>query len=350
LTKFLKKIVLLNLAYDIAKNIGWFESAVAPCSAPIIPQPTPPFYWRRMFFPPCQPNKETTMKIESFLRHCSGNGLKEILPLRTTMNIQRVIAGVCLILFLGVTTNRANQYTISIVTGYNLIANELDHTNDMGQPDGNNLGLVMGGDNTIGCWLFKCDNAAGQYFKAFHGPAGWMPDLTLNPGEGAWLINPNPPFQLTFTGNPHTAAPVPAPWWGIYSCQDETLASPRSFTDITGGVAPTKNTQVLFWNGMGFSAHKYTGSVWTGGLAIPQGYAVVINGVTMPPYIVAASTANLQQYGGNLTLVWLNDGVLQQSTDLVTWNDVVDGSGVDVTSPYTVTIGAGSLFFRVRSL
>jgi hypothetical protein len=279
------------------------------------------------------------------LRHRESLERTRLLP--ETGEIQRVMGVACLILFFYVTGACANQYTISIATGYNLIANELDHTNDLGQLDGNNLSLIMADANTVGCWLFKYDNVSGQFYTAYHGPVGWTADLTLNPGEGAWLANPNPPFQLTFTGIPHAAVPVQSPS-GLYSCQDETLASPRSYTDITDGMAPARGTYVYSWTGSGYATHDYMGTAWVGGApAVAQGSAVWINIIGNPPLTLAMSS-NWQQNGGSLTLVWL-DAILQQSTDLLTWNDVTNGPGSYVSSPYTVATGEGSLFYRLRS-
>ena len=264
-----------------------------------------------------------------------------------TINIQRVMSLACLILTAYVSVDRANQYTIPITTGYNLIANELDHTNNLGQLDGNNLSLIMADPSTVGCWLFKFDNNSGQFYTAYHGPVGWTTDLTLNPGEGAWLANPNPSFQLTFTGAPHIAAPVLAPL-GLYSCQGETLASPRSYTDITDGTMPARGTYVYSWNGSAFVTQSYSGPTWVGGApAVQQGSAIWINGFALPPLTLAISS-NSQQNGGQLTMVWLV-AKLQQSTDLLTWNDVTNLSGSTVSSPYTVSTATGSLFYRLRS-
>ena len=118
------------------------------------------------------------------------------------------------------------QYTIQISDGtaglvYTAIANELDC------PGGNSLNNIMPNANTVGCFLFKFDNSTATWMASYCASAGaWSPNLTLDPGEGAFLANPGPAFMLTFTGAAHTFAPFLAPYSGLYSSQDTTRGFP----------------------------------------------------------------------------------------------------------------------------
>ena len=253
---------------------------------------------------------------------------------------------------LATSVSQADQYTITIVTGYNLIANELDHVDDLGQPDGNTLSHIMGGDATLGCWLMKYDNLAAQWFVARHTAGGWAPDLTLDPIEGAFLVNPNPqPFDLTFTGNPRIPVPVPMPIppIGLYSCQDETIAV-ASYFDITQH-APAIHTSVGLWDPAvgAYQVYAYTIAGWIPSApAVPRGYTAWFNAATAatPPVYLVPSFVR-EQSGGSLTLVWFK-GTLQQSSDLATWTDVLDTYNQPVTSPYTASMESGCLYFRLR--
>lgn len=254
---------------------------------------------------------------------------------------------------LAASASYANQYTITIVTGYNLIANELDHVDDLGQPDGNTLSHIMGSDNTLGCCLMKYDNPTAQWLIAVHTAAGWSPDLTLDPGEGAFLANPNPPFDLTFTGNPIIPIlPLPGAPSGLYSCQDETIDS-ANYTQVTGD-APVNGNTVALWNGADYTVYTYHvphGPGWYPSTpAVPRGQAAWFNfaGLQIIPPTYLFSSFTLEPSGGSLTLVWVT-GMLQQSSDLVTWTDVLDVNNQPVTSPYTTPIGPGCLYFRLRS-
>ncbi len=252
------------------------------------------------------------------------------------------------------------QYTIQISDGtaglvYTAIANELDC------PGGNSLNNIMPNANTVGCFLFKFDNSTATWMASYCASAGaWSPNLTLDPGEGAFLANPGPAFMLTFTGAAHTFAPFPAPYSGLYSSQ-ETTFSPATYDDIFNngaGAPPPANLTTMFnFNPATQSygvKHTYASGSgnWIGGTPTAAlGESVWVNPPVdsagnkppAPPVYIAAylvpTIANV-----SLVIVWPGTGVLQQSTDLVTWTDVVPAA----TSPYTVPIGPGPLYFRVR--
>jgi hypothetical protein len=125
----------------------------------------------------------------------------------------------------------ADQYTIAIKPGLNLIANQLDHGS-------NSLSEVMPVVPN-GCVLYKYDNAAGAYrISSFFDV--WMEmatqgTTTLGPGDGAFLQSPTN-FTLTFSGAPHVPAlPVSIPNDKCYllSRQTNGPGTPDNITGLT---------------------------------------------------------------------------------------------------------------------
>src|SRR3954447_15798393 len=112
----------------------------------------------------------------------------------------RLFAMLVSILVLSTASGLAD-YTIPIPTGTSLIANHLDN-------GGNTLDEVLPGvvpGTVIQKW--NC-NGYTPYTKD---AAGWTPaGGTLAPGEGAFIVNNGPPFDLTFTGVPHVPVLPPA--------------------------------------------------------------------------------------------------------------------------------------------
>jgi hypothetical protein len=218
--------------------------------------------------------------------------------------------------------------------------------------------------NTVGCYLMKWDNTTATWIASYcFNAGGWSPNITLNPGEGAFLANPGPAFSLTFTGAAHPFAAVPSPFSGLYSSQSAAF-SPATYDDIfyngTGGPGPASNIKTANFvvANQSYLLHTYRtiSSTWINGApAASLGEAIWVNPPAdafghQPPappvYLVAYLTSVANGFG--LTLLWTGSGVLQQSMDLTTWTDVLDASNHPVTSPYTAPISGGYLYFRVR--
>ncbi len=96
------------------------------------------------------------------------------------------------------------SYSLTVPVGFSMVANQCDST----LPGGNTLANVFqGGPVPNGSKIIKW-NKVGQVF----GPAavyngGWTPNLTLDPGEGAFFFNSGgTPITFTISGNAH--APV----------------------------------------------------------------------------------------------------------------------------------------------
>lgn len=93
----------------------------------------------------------------------------------------------------------AASYTITVVPGWNAIANQFV------QPQ-MNIGTLLQGV-PVGTYLTTFNDVGGQEFHEYLGePDGWDPDgnAILNPGGGAFLRNNNATnWTLTFTGEPN---------------------------------------------------------------------------------------------------------------------------------------------------
>src|SRR6185503_16712499 len=79
------------------------------------------------------------------------------------------------------------SYSIAVPSGYSMIANHCDHTN------GNTLNAIFptvpNGGQII---KWNCQMQAYEPTATYNNGA-WVPNLTLNPGEGAYFFNPGAP-------------------------------------------------------------------------------------------------------------------------------------------------------------
>ncbi len=92
---------------------------------------------------------------------------------------------------------------MQILPGFTPIANQLDN-------GGNTLNEIMI-EVPPGSSLLKWNPATQEYVQAFYEFTGWSPNLTLNPGEGAFFHS-DFPFTLVLSGQPHQPAlPVELP-------------------------------------------------------------------------------------------------------------------------------------------
>lgn len=165
-------------------------------------------------------------------------------PLRTVVEVATLVA-------LATTCGLADQYTITIQPGLNLIANQLDHGS-------NTLNEIMPSVPN-GCVLYKYDNTSGAYhIDSFFDV--WLElssdgVTTLKPGEGAFLQSPTN-FNLTFSGTPHVPVlPVSIPGGSCYQLSRQTNAIGTYDTII--GAAPAGGEAVYKWNGVGYSGYYY---------------------------------------------------------------------------------------------
>ncbi len=195
------------------------------------------------------------------------------------------------------------NYTINVLSGYNLIANQLDHgSNTLGEimpaaPDGS---VVYKYDNTTATW-------ASASYSASNG-AWTSPNLILNPGEGAFLQSPVD-FAVTFTGVPHVPVlPATIP-------SGETYLVSRQTNDVGNfenmvGTYPPEETVIYRWDAdaQQYVTNEFVFGEWTAGPFEPTfavGEAVWISALGQPPSpialppIITAQPTNLTVHLGD---------------------------------------------------
>src|SRR6266487_1112703 len=89
------------------------------------------------------------------------------------------------------------SYSLTLPAGFSLIANQCDH------PGGNTLDAVFPAVPT-GSKINKFNNLTHSYEPTATFNGTWSPNLTLNPGEGAYFFNPGPTLTITISGDAHT--------------------------------------------------------------------------------------------------------------------------------------------------
>jgi len=157
----------------------------------------------------------------------------------------------------GAATSLAQVYSVNAVgyvnlaapAGFSMIANPLDNKT------GNNLNNLLT-NVALGTTIYKFDGVSGFSSSVFFGT--WSPDLTLLPGEGAF-INLDAATTLTFVGEVMQGAlsnPIPA-GFSIRSSQ-----VPQNVELGTIGFPADLGDTVYFFRG-----GAYVSSVWFGGPA-----------------------------------------------------------------------------------
>jgi Immunoglobulin I-set domain len=268
---------------------------------------------------------------------------------------------------LNVTLSGPDPNALTIYPGWNLIANQLNH------PNGNTLNNIMLTNVTPplpdGCQLFKFVNNTTNgspwvpsIYRAAWG--SWVPgDVTLNPGEGAYLLNSSTaPFSISLIGTAMSrrSEPYPNVWGGMLLLSGQGF-EPSTFELIYGGPAQV-NDQVFQWNKLyaAYSIYAYAlikgppGEGWSPSApAIPIGQSVWIkvagNYGWVPPapvYLSVQLSNNFAALQWNV-VPFMTSTVLQFSTNLVNWTDLTNAS-----SPWPLTSGTNGSpqrFYRVRS-
>lgn len=135
-----------------------------------------------------------------------------------------------------------------------MIANHCDHTN------GNTLNAIF---PTVpnGSQIIKW-NCQSQTYEptATYNNGAWVPNLTLDPGEGAWFVNPGPAFTATISGVAHTPTPLNIP---PNACCMVSRQEPLS--GGVGVIVPLQDGDGVWrWNGFGFTYDFYAEGMWQG--------------------------------------------------------------------------------------
>jgi Immunoglobulin I-set domain len=267
---------------------------------------------------------------------------------------------------LNVTLSGPDPNAVTINPGWNLFANQLNH------PDGNTLNHIMLTNVTPplpdGCQLFKfvnnTTNGSPWVPSIYRAALGsWVPgDVTLNPGEGAFLLNPSTaPFSISLIGTAMPRRSGPYPTTGGMLLLSGQGFEPATFELIYGGPAQASD-QVFQWDAPYYHIYSYTETKGGPNLAwaptapvIPIGQSVwtrVPRGAyRWPPG--APVYLSVQLSNGSAALQWndvpapVEPNVLQFSTNLVNWTDLTNAS-----SPWPLTSGTNGSrqrFYRVRS-
>jgi len=173
--------------------------------------------------------------------------------------------------------NVVGYINVSLTNGFTMVANQLDVD---GTGTNNNIATVMGtaipANTVVEAW-----NGVGFSSTKWTGTK-WTVSSALftnamQPQVGFFVSSPAN-TNIVEVGNVlqgTNTVPV-APGFQVVSFK----------APITGGIAsalgyvPTKNDVVEIWNGVGFSSHKWSGTIWTAGEpSLQVGQAVFLDAV-----------------------------------------------------------------------
>ncbi len=169
-----------------------------------------------------------------------------------------------------VTVSPPSSYTLTLVPGYNLIAYQFQAAaanvvfqNSSGTLDFDELQLYICSNTTI--YYFDSSSPSGLDDASFN-PLPSAP--ILSPGQGMFYGDNSGVSEITFTGTP-VCPPSPSPLCpcGTLSLVNYELDCPGTYEDITG-LAPQEGTELLRWNGSGYTTNTFTGGAWTMGAPI----------------------------------------------------------------------------------
>jgi hypothetical protein len=189
----------------------------------------------------------------------------------------------------GVMHSQAQVYSQNIVgyinvplpVGYSMIGNQLDLD---GTGTNNSIYTAVGTNLPVNTQILAWNGSAFSSSKLTPKGAWSLNNMVVSnamqPGSG-FFINVPVATNVTFVGNVITGTntyPIVAGY------QVVAPSGPVAGTlDTTNGYTPTKNDQLLVWNGTAYVSHKYTGTAWLGTGGDPQlivGQAVFLNAAT----------------------------------------------------------------------
>src|SRR5882672_5761913 len=171
----------------------------------------------------------------------------------------RLLSLQCAILVLGVVSGFAECYTINIIpnTTSNAIANHLDNGN-------NTLNEVLATlPNGSRLLKWNCGNFTTSTKSTFGG--NWSPNVTLSPGEGAFLQTSA--TSVTFCGTPHVPVlPAPLPCGcGKLNFLSRQAVGIGTYQNVTG-LSPQEGAEVLRSLNGNFDTNTFSSGSWTPGV------------------------------------------------------------------------------------
>ena len=187
------------------------------------------------------------------------------------------------------------SYTVNLQTGYNLIANQLDHGS-------NTLNDIMpvAPDGSV---VYKYNNAGSNWLLAVYSAnnGSWGPGaISLNPGEGAFFQAPTN-FTLVFRGTPHVPVlPVTIPSGACYLLSRQTN-DVASYNNIVG-LTPTNGAKWFQWNNAAgdYNVYAFGKGAWTPSVpaaAVGESVWISPSGAGTPPLLPTNSIVSLVYQG-----------------------------------------------------
>jgi len=146
--------------------------------------------------------------------------------------------------------NAVGYVNLSLPAGYTMIANPLNTTN-------NTLQALLP-DAPNGSQMLKWTGSGFVVSTMFFG--AWDQNLTLNPGEGAF-INLGGPYTATFVGEVMQGSltnPIPAG----YSIRSSQVPQSGGVTTTLGLSQLDNGSQILVWTGSGYAVYTLFFGAW----------------------------------------------------------------------------------------
>ena len=262
----------------------------------------------------------------------------------------------------GCVTNADGQYPVSYTVTVNPGLNFL--VNPLCRGESNLIDDVLSNlpngvpDNSV---LYNWNKATQSYeASTYTAGLGWDPPMTLPPGQGFILNNPDPfPYDLTFQGCEPTCPPPCAPTNGFWLVGRIGTGNPTYYSNLFS-CPPACGTEMSVWNGSSYDIYDYVNGVWTPpeqGLSVGQSVFVTVRRNTNCCVPVPAGlalwlpldessgvvSANLAQGGNNGTHVngpAVNSGFVVRSL-------CFDGSSQYVRVPYYQAIDMNTNDFSI---
>jgi len=190
-----------------------------------------------------------------------------------------------------ITMSPPSGYTINLLPGNNLIANQLDN------PAGNSAAVLFPNPNgnrdgdALAFW--RCAIGYLIYFFDSTSPTGFSDQSglpiaapTLSPGQGAVYVNITGPQTVSFTGAPRCPTPAaPLCPCGTFSLVSYELDCLGTYENITG-LPPDDGAKVMRWNGSGFDTYTFSNGAWAPSrpvLNVGESAFLLVPCVTNPP-------------------------------------------------------------------
>jgi len=161
-------------------------------------------------------------------------------------------------------SNAVGYYRLGLPTGFSMIANQLTTFSDTVT----NL-FKSPPENAM---IFKFKPATQSYTIVSYTEGEWQgghPELTLAPGEGAFLATPTP-FNQRFLGEIPMGRSITIPQgWSILS-NPLPESGPLNLAPPNGLGFPIAEGDTIFrWNGVGYTIQSFSEGAWTGASTQP---------------------------------------------------------------------------------